>query len=63
MKGSNEHASYDVLRAMRGYVVNFFSCHVCVEHFATMAVEIEAMTNRSNEAAVLWLWNAHNRVS
>ena len=28
-----------------------------------MAVEIAAMTDKSDAASVLWLWIAHNRVS
>ena len=62
LKKAEEHTSYDVLKAMRGYIANFFTCQECKEHFATMAAEIEAMTDISNQPAVLWLRSAHNRV-
>lgn len=62
LKKTEEHTSYDVLKAMRGYIANFFTCQECKEHFATMAVEIEVMADISNQPAVIWLWSAHNRV-
>ena len=55
--------AYAVLEAMRGYIAKFFTCQYCRKHFNKMAVEIAAMTDKSDAASVLWLWIAHNRVS
>lgn len=58
-----ENASYNVLKAMSGYIDFFFNCQKCKENFAKMATDIQAMNDTSNKAAVLWLWSTHNKVS
>ncbi|GAB6031516.1 Sulfhydryl oxidase 1 [Chamberlinius hualienensis] len=51
-----------VLTAIRGYVMNFFSCERCVRHFTKMSANLESEVN-SPDSAVLWLWQAHNKVN
>jgi len=50
--------------AMRGYILNFFSCLECRKNFER---EIEAIKfsdeKNKDEAAVLWLWRLHNSVN
>ncbi|XP_061895501.1 sulfhydryl oxidase 1 [Entelurus aequoreus] len=52
----------EVLRAMRGYIHNFFGCRACAEHFENMAKESLNEVN-TYSAAILWLWSRHNRVN
>jgi len=52
----------EVLSAIRGYVINFFSCKTCVEHFTNMSSHISEEVNNP-EDSVLWLWQAHNKVN
>lgn len=50
------------LLAVRDYVVHFFTCRECSNHFATMAEGMEAQLQEPQDA-VLWLWKAHNAVN
>jgi len=61
--GQKQTTSYTALNTMRGYIANFFTCQQCREHFTKMAVEVDAMNDKSDKAAVIWLWSAHNRVN
>lgn len=47
---------------MRGYVQHFFGCRPCAEHFEEMAQE-NLSELKTPSAAVLWLWQRHNRVN
>lgn len=53
----------EVLRAIHGYVKNFFGCSECSQHFQTMADKNNIWGVTSKEDAVLWLWSAHNEVN
>lgn len=52
-----------VLRAMHGYVKNFFGCTTCQEHFIAMAQRNRIFDVKENDKAVLWLWISHNEVN
>lgn len=52
-----------VLRAMHGYVRDFFGCADCAAHFAEMASKNGMFNMRTRDEAVLWLWRAHNQVN
>lgn len=52
-----------ILRAMYGYIKNFFSCEGCSKHFVGMAAERNLFDVQTADDAVLWLWEAHNEVN
>ncbi|XP_028668251.1 sulfhydryl oxidase 1 [Erpetoichthys calabaricus] len=52
----------EVLKAMLGYIKNFFGCRECASHFESMATESMSSV-RSLEQSVLWLWQRHNHVN
>lgn len=60
-KQSNEGPK--ILKAMHGYVKNFFGCTTCVEHFKAMAERNRIFDVKENDKAVLWLWISHNEVN
>uniref|UniRef100_A0A0A9YL12 Sulfhydryl oxidase n=1 Tax=Lygus hesperus TaxID=30085 RepID=A0A0A9YL12_LYGHE len=53
---------HEVLKAVKGYMSNFFGCTDCAKHFMSMAVTMEGNVT-SLEDSVMWLWSAHNRVN
>lgn len=58
-KWANLHS---VLYAMRDYIINFFGCSDCAQHFKQMATDLESELIHPN-SSVLWLWRAHNKVN
>ncbi|XP_023948051.1 sulfhydryl oxidase 1 isoform X2 [Bicyclus anynana] len=52
-----------VLKAMHGYIKNFFGCTECAEHFQAMALRNRIFDVKDNDKAVLWLWISHNEVN
>ncbi|XP_043941680.1 sulfhydryl oxidase 1 [Protopterus annectens] len=60
--GSTVSDPLEVLRAMRGYIKNFFSCRECAKNFEAMAVE-SMETVKDHDEAILWLWSRHNRAN
>lgn len=53
----------ETLKAIHGYVKNFFSCEYCSKHFQEM-YKFDAETSvKSPGDEVLWLWKAHNQVN
>ncbi|RXG59631.1 Sulfhydryl oxidase 2 [Armadillidium vulgare] len=51
------------LKAIHGYVKNFFSCEYCSKHFQEM-YKLDAETSvKSPGDEVIWLWRAHNKVN
>lgn len=52
-----------VLKAMYGFVSNFFGCTECVQHFKAMAARNRIFDVKENDKAVLWLWISHNEVN
>lgn len=52
-----------VLRAMHGYVKNFFGCAECSQHFLEMANRSKIFDVNSEDESILWLWRAHNEVN
>ena len=58
------NAGLEVLDAMAAYVRNFFGCRHCALHFGHMYSTTVKRSNMSSpDTAVLWLWEAHNRVN
>ncbi|XP_040180065.1 sulfhydryl oxidase 2 [Rana temporaria] len=51
-----------VLKVMRRYIRDFFSCRECAQHFEAMAKE-SLDTVKTAEEAVMWLWQKHNVVN
>ena len=54
--------SFGALKIVRDYVVNFFTCEHCREHFSQMSMNLEASVT-DDVSAILWLWSAHNSVN
>lgn len=54
--------SVGALRMARDYVVNFFTCEHCRQHFSQMSMDLEANVT-DDVSAILWLWSAHNTVN
>lgn len=52
-----------VLRAMHGYIKNFFGCADCSQHFQEMAAANKIFDVQTLDENVLWLWRAHNQVN
>lgn len=54
-----------ILKAMKGFIKNFFGCSYCANHFVSMAEDESDPIERvsSPKEAVLWLWRAHNKVA
>lgn len=55
--------SLEVLKAIHGFVKNFFGCTHCSEHFQEMASRNGIFDEKSKDEAALWLWKAHNEVN
>ena len=55
--------SKEALRVVAQFVKIFFSCEHCREHFSQMAQSLEEGRVAYDGDAVLWLWEAHNRVN
>lgn len=53
----------ETLQAVLGYVKFFFGCSECSKHFQSMAVTDRIYGVASKDDAVLWLWQAHNKVN
>lgn len=53
----------EVVKAIHGYVLSFFGCTDCVEHFHNMTIDYNLMAVNDYDEAVLWLWRAHNFVN
>lgn len=49
----------EVLKAMIGYITNFFGCTDCSQHFQKMAVTMAGNVS-SIDDSIIWLWRAHN---
>lgn len=54
--------SFGALRITRDYIMNFFTCEHCREHFSKMATDLEVSVI-DDVSAILWLWRAHNSVN
>lgn len=53
----------EVLKAMHGYIKNFFGCADCSKHFQEMAKRNNMDGVDSLESSIIWLWKAHNEVN
>ena len=54
--------SSKALQILRDYIVNFFTCEHCREHFTKMSMHLEESVT-DDVSAILWLWSAHNSVN
>ena len=52
-----------ILRAMYGYIKNFFGCAECSQHFVEMANRNKIFQVKNQDENILWLWRAHNEVN
>ncbi|XP_066583966.1 sulfhydryl oxidase 2 [Prorops nasuta] len=52
-----------ILKAMYGYIKNFFGCADCSQHFVSMSEKNKLFGVRSGNENILWLWRAHNEVN
>ena len=52
----------EVLKAMRGYIKEYFGCRECSKNFGKMAVTIEDEVKVPTDS-LMWLWSAHNRAN
>ena len=50
------------MQALSGFVLNFFQCQGCRQHWQQMAPSIQGEVT-DGRSAVLWLWAAHNQVT
>lgn len=50
-----------VLNMMRDYIINFFSCKYCAEHFFQMSKTLKGQLRPGT--SIIWLWSAHNKVN
>nr|XP_054769735.1 sulfhydryl oxidase 2-like [Lytechinus pictus] len=58
-----DNVSYmEVLHAMKGYILAFFSCQNCRENFHHEVADLDDSVT-SLDSAILWLWQTHNRVN
>ncbi|KAG7207197.1 hypothetical protein KM043_008881 [Ampulex compressa] len=53
----------EVLRAMHGYIKNFFGCADCSRHFVEMASRNKIFEIPNMDENILWLWRSHNEVN
>lgn len=61
-----DEVQYDparILRAMYGYITNFFGCAECAQHFAEMANRSKIFEVKNEDENIFWLWRAHNEVN
>eukprot|EP00057_Strongylocentrotus_purpuratus_P030119 XP_780768.2 PREDICTED: sulfhydryl oxidase 2 [Strongylocentrotus purpuratus] len=58
-----DNVSYmEVLHAMRGYILAFFSCQNCRENFRHEVADLDDSIT-SLDSAIVWLWQTHNHVN
>ena len=60
------HAAAGVLTSIRGYVEHFFGCADCAGHFLALTSAADdpmPPPTADGDAALLWLWRAHNKVN
>lgn len=50
------------LTAVRGFIKHFFQCAECSQHFVAHASTEVAARVQTKRQAVLWAWEAHNKV-
>eukprot|EP01048_Picozoa_sp_COSAG05_P011521 COSAG05_NODE_1089_length_5920_cov_2.369009_1_plen_418_part_10 len=59
---TDAHASADI-GAIHGWIFYFFGCQDCRQHFLEMSEHLSTGAVRSRKDAMLWLWQAHNRIN
>lgn len=61
--GHEEENQAKALQVIGDYVLNFFRCIECREHFRKMAKDRKLEEVKGSDEAILWLWRAHNKVN
>ena len=61
-QSDDELSDHAVLPAMKDFIINFFGCTECAQHFAVESDKMEEKLVNPN-SSVLWLWQTHNRVN
>lgn len=51
------------MQGLRAFIENFFRCEECRSHFLEQLNQPEAAVLQTRDDAVVWLWQAHNRVN
>jgi len=59
---NSQDAGGKILAVARDYIGSFFKCEDCAQHFVEAFSGVD-LTKMDHQAAVLWLWNAHNSVN
>jgi len=59
---SSKDNKHEVLKTMRDFIINFFSCQLCAKHFTQISNGFESDLVK-RESSVLWLWRIHNQVN
>ncbi|KAK2584302.1 hypothetical protein KPH14_006698 [Odynerus spinipes] len=62
-KDKQNNNPVEVLRAMYGYIKNFFGCADCSRHFVEMASRNKIFEVQNGDENILWLWKSHNEVN
>lgn len=63
LANSDRRAAPHVLKAVRGWTVNFFGCTDCAMHFAELWRDARGDDAQDSFESAIWLWKAHNAVS
>lgn len=63
LANSDRRAAPHVLDAIRAFVVTFFGCTDCAQHFAQLWRDADGAAAQNAVDASIWLWKAHNAVT
>lgn len=63
LANSDRHAAPHVLRAINGWIDEFFGCTECASHFRDMWTDQNGGAADDAISANVWLWRAHNAVT
>ncbi|CAD5113897.1 DgyrCDS3056 [Dimorphilus gyrociliatus] len=61
--GLNKTDVAQIVRNIRDYVVNFFSCTKCAQNFEKETADLDKSIGKTDKDAVLYLWRIHNHVN
>lgn len=61
--GLNSSNVANMMRSIKDYIVNFFSCTSCAENFAKETANLDEEIGQTDKDAILYLWKIHNEVN
>lgn len=61
--GLNSSNVANMMRSIKDYIVNFFSCTSCAENFAKETANLDEEIGQTDKDAILYLWKIHNKVN